>query len=186
MATLSAVQRKYTYDKDSWVSTIIFSVGECGELTITDDSEGKAGKICDVEDKPCISIKGGNETINGGSVNFKADTISNPSGCVGIGGYGSFSMSGGTITKNNMGMNINSASAWMMVTGCPVIACNTDKDVKQRWDVDNSTLSTIYINEKLGANAFIGIGTKKQHRTNRQHRKRQSLHQRNEQCGGLH
>lgn len=58
-----------------------------------------------------------------------------------------------------MGVNINSASAWMSVTGSPVIAGNTNQDVKLRWDNDQSTLSTIIINEELTANASIGIWT---------------------------
>ncbi len=170
----------YGYETGSsthYNNTRIFSVYEGGNLTITDGSAGKGGKITNVWGTSAIYVGGIDDSH--GEATFEAGTIA--SGGVYIGDYGKFTMTGGTIntegddsgvivdenafftmtggtiTGNYIGVDIKFASSTFTVSGQVNITGNTEHDVSLVYYED--TFTPIHIDGPLAPTARIGVWT---------------------------
>ncbi len=153
-----------------------------GNLTITDGSEAKNGKIDGAMNSSQIIIdESGVATLAAGSIGqpfgvsvtgngrftMTGGTINTGVGTgVSLSGSSSMTISGGTITGNDVGVHIDddfdpyTSAPTLTVSGSPVIKSNTSADVSLAYDGWYLTLCPIIIGGALTAQASIGISTR--------------------------
>ena len=109
---------------DSYLRTCIFHVDSSGELTITDLTDKKGGKICGAKDVANIYIGGiynADAPYKPGKVTLAAGTIGGPNIGVALGENGSFTMTGGTINTEDYivgtGVYLDGSSSFTMSGG---------------------------------------------------------------------
>ena len=139
-------------------------------MTITDSRTG--GNLCNSGTNPTVSVNGGTLTLAAGTINAQSNGVFiwggnfNMTGGTITGGssggvylYGdnaTFTMNGGTITGNDVGVDVNSATAMFIVSGNVNITGNTTKDVCL-YDNNGSYFNPIHISKALNEAARIGI-----------------------------
>ena len=146
----------------------LFFVRDGVNLTITDSGTG--GTLCKAGFNPTVSVSGGTLTLASGTINGSAWGVSAYQGSFTMTGgtitaatssgvylhdNATFTMTGGTITGNDVGVDVNSATAMFTVSGNVNITGNTTKDIYLYYN--GSSFIPIHIGGTLASTARIGI-----------------------------
>ena len=160
----------YTIDGGTTQTNPLFSVNNGVSMTITDSRTG--GNLCNSGTNPTVSVNGGTLTLAAGTINAQSNGViiwggnfnmtggtitgGSSSGVYLYGDNATFTMNGGTITGNDVGVDVNSATAMFIVSGNVNITGNTTKDVCL-YDNNGSYFNPIHISKALNEAARIGI-----------------------------